>query len=61
MEDSPEPALIMFLVEGGLIYLDKPTNGGVAAYEDGFTPSGADGKYYREAGFDARELDLLVR
>ena len=26
-KDSPEPALIMFVVEGGLIYLDKPVNG----------------------------------
>ena len=32
---SEEPALIMFVVEGGLIYLDKPANGSVAAYEDG--------------------------
>ena len=60
-EDSPEPALVMFVVEGGLIYLDKPTNGGVAAYEDGFTLLELTRKYYREAGLDARELDLLIR
>ena len=36
-DDSPEPALIFFVVEGGLIYLDKGTNGAFAAYEDGFT------------------------
>ena len=30
-QDSPEPALIMFVVEGGLIYLDKPVDGSVAA------------------------------
>jgi hypothetical protein len=60
-EDSPEPALIMFVVEGGLIYLDKPVNGSVAAYEDGFTALELTRKYYREAGLDARELDLLVR
>jgi len=60
-EDSPEPALVMFVVEGGLIYLDKPTNGGVAAYEDGFTLLELCRKYYREAGLDARELDLLIR
>ena len=59
--DSPEPALIMFVVEGGLIYLDKPTNGGVAAYEDGFTLLDLTRKYYREAGLDARQLDQLVR
>jgi len=36
-EDSPEPAIILFMVEGGLIYLDKAANGGFGAYEDGFT------------------------
>jgi hypothetical protein len=51
----------MFVVEGGLIYLDKPTNGGVAAYEDGFTLLDLTRKYYREAGLDARQLDQLVR
>jgi len=60
-EDSPEPAVIMFVVEGGLIYLDHPVNGSLAAYEDGFTALELTRKYYREAGLDARELDLLVR
>ena len=60
-EDSPEPAVIMFVVEGGLIYLDRPVNGSVAAYEDGFTALELTRNYYREAGLDARELDLLVR
>ena len=60
-EDSPEPAVIMFVVEGGLIYLDRPVNGSVAAYEDGFTALELTRKSYREAGLDARELDLLVR
>ena len=36
-EDSPEPMIAFFVVEGGLIYLDKPENGSFAAYEDGFT------------------------
>ena len=60
-EDSPEPALVMFVVEGGLIYLDKPANGGVAAYEDGFTLLDLSRRYYREAGLDAREMDALIR
>jgi hypothetical protein len=38
-EDSPEPAVIMFVVEGGLIYLDRAVNGSVAAYEDAMTYS----------------------
>jgi hypothetical protein len=51
----------MFLVEGGLIYLDKPVGGGMAAYEDGFTILELTRTYYREAGLDVRELDLLIR
>jgi len=60
-EDSPEPALILFMVEGGLIYLDKPVEGGFAAYEDGFTALDFCRKHYRDAGLDVRQLDLLVR
>jgi quercetin dioxygenase-like cupin family protein len=60
-DDSPEPALILFIVEGGLIYLDKSVNGGFGAYEDGFTLLELTRKYYREAGLDVRQLDLLVR
>src|SRR5262245_10692788 len=60
-EDSPEPAIIIFMVEGGLIYLDKAVNGGVGAYEDGFTTLELTRKYYREAGLDVRQLDLIVR
>src|SRR6266404_5088623 len=61
LKDSPEPALILFVVEGGLVYLDKPADGGVAAYEDGFTLLELTRKYYRDAGLDVRELDLLIR
>ncbi len=51
----------MFMVEGGLIYLDKPSAGGLAAYEDGFTLLELCRKYYRESGLDVRQLDLRVR
>ena len=60
-KDSPEPALIMFVVEGGLIYLDKPVNGGFAAFEDGFTLLEHCRQHYRKAGLDVRVLDLRVR
>ena len=60
-EDSPEPMIAFFVVEGGLIYLDKPTNGTFAAYEDGFTLLELTRKHYRDAGLDALKLDLLVR
>jgi 2,4'-dihydroxyacetophenone dioxygenase len=58
--DSPEPAMIVFVVEGGLIYLDK-LDGSLPAYEDGFTALELTRKYYREVSLDARELDRLVR
>ncbi len=60
-DDSPEPALIFFAVEGGLIYLDKPVDGGVAAYEDGFTALELTRQYYRDAGLDVSSLDALIR
>ena len=60
-DDSPGPAVILFVVEGGLIYLEKAINGGFAAYEDGFTFLELARKHYREAGLDVRQLDLLVR
>jgi len=60
-DDSPEPALIVFIVEGGLIYLEQPADGGFAAYEDGFTLLELTRNYYREAGLDVRQLDQLVR
>ena len=60
-DDSPEPVLIFFAVEGGLIYLDKAIDGGFAAYEDGFTALELVRKYYREAGLDVRKLDALIR
>ncbi len=53
--------MTLFVVNGGLIYLDKPNNGAVAAYEDGFTLLELTRKYYREAGLDVRQLGLLVR
>jgi hypothetical protein len=53
--------MTLFVVAGGLIYLDKPVDGGFAAYEDGFTLLELTRKYYREAGLDVRQLEMLVR
>jgi len=60
-DDSPEPALILFMVEGGLIYLDSPVNGAFAAYEDGFSALEICRNYYRDAGLDVTQLDALIR
>ena len=48
-------------LRSGLIYLDKPVNGGFAAYEDGFSVLELCRKYDREAGLDVGQLDLLIR
>lgn len=61
LEDSPEPALIYFAVEGALVYLDKPVDGSMAAYEDGFSLLEHCRNYYREAGMDLGELDARIR
>src|SRR5207248_11183371 len=61
IEDSPEPMVTLFVVGGGLIYLDKPVNGSVAAYEDGFTLLELTRKHYRDAGLDPKNLDALIR
>ena len=61
LEDSPEPAIILFMVEGGLVYLDKVAEGSFAAYEDGFTALELCRKHYRDTGLDVSQLDLLVR
>lgn len=60
-DDSPEPALILFMVEGGLVYLDKPVDGGFAAFEDGFSALELCRSYYRDAGLDVKQLDALIR
>ncbi len=60
-EDSPEPMVTIFVVAGGLIYLDKPVGGGFAAYEDGFTLLELSRKHYQQTGLDVRQLDLLIR
>ncbi len=60
-EDSPEPAVVFFIVEGGLIYTDKSVDGGFQAYEDGFSALELSRKHYREAGLDVGELDAMIR
>ncbi|HVF38110.1 MAG TPA: hypothetical protein VNA29_09255, partial [Sphingomicrobium sp.] len=60
-EDSPEPALIFFVVEGSLVYLDKPVDGNFAAFEDGFSALELARAYYRDAGLDTATLDRMVR
>ena len=51
----------MFIVEGGLVFLDNPVNGGFAAYDDGFSLLELFRNHYREAGLDVQKLDALIR
>jgi hypothetical protein len=59
-QDSPEPVLAVFVIEGAVIFLDNPVKGSDAR-EDGFTLLELTRKYYREAGLDVHKLDLLIR
>ena len=60
-EDSPEPMVTLFVIQGGLIYLDKSVNSRFVSYEDGFSILDLCRKHYRQTGLDERKLDLLVR
>lgn len=51
----------MFIVEGGLVYLDSPIDGGFTAYEDEFSALEFCCNYYREAGLDEKLMDALIR
>jgi 2,4'-dihydroxyacetophenone dioxygenase len=58
--DSPGPAPIFFVVEGGLIDLDKALEGGICRVRGRHYRFGAARKDSREAGLDLRGLDALV-
>jgi hypothetical protein len=60
-DDSPEPAIIFFVVDGALVYLDKPVNGTMGAFEDGFSALELSRKFFRETGLDVAQLDLRIR
>ena len=59
-EDSPEPLLALFIIEGGVVFLDYPVKGSFA-YDDGHTLYELTRKHYREVGLDVDKLDNLVR
>lgn len=60
-EDSPEPMVTLFIVGGGLIYLDKAVDGSFAAYEDGFSVLDLCRKHYRQTGLNVLQLDEMIR
>ena len=60
-DDSPEPAIIFFVVDGALVYLDKPIKGTMAAFEDGFSALELSRKFFLDTGLDVAQLDLRIR
>ena len=60
-DDSPGAAIIFFVVEGALVYLDKPINGTAVGFEDGFSTLELSRRFFREAGMDVGQLDLRIR
>ena len=60
-EESPEPALILFMIDGALVYLDKPVDGTMAAFEDVFSALDLFRTHYRAQGWDEDELNRMIR
>ncbi|UCG75365.1 MAG: 2,4'-dihydroxyacetophenone dioxygenase family protein [Gemmatimonadota bacterium] len=58
-EDADEPAIILFIVSGGLVFTDD--EGNFAAYEDGFTLLELAREHYGSKGLDLGRLDALIR
>jgi 2,4'-dihydroxyacetophenone dioxygenase len=60
-EESPAPVLILFMIDGALIYLDKPVDGTMVALEDVFSALEMFRAYYRATGLDVSLLDAMIR
>lgn len=60
-EDSPEPMMTFFTVEGGLLYLDKSRDGHFTSYEDGFSLLELCRKFYQKTGLNVDKLNELIR
>ena len=60
-EESPEPALILFMIDGALIFLDKPAEGSFAAYDDVFSILELSRAHYRENRLDESVLTAMIR
>ncbi|WP_342646574.1 2,4'-dihydroxyacetophenone dioxygenase family protein [Mucilaginibacter sp. CSA2-8R] len=58
---EPAPAMILFVVTGGFIYIDKVTDGNMLAYDDGFTILEIARKHYQSVGLNPALLDAMIR
>jgi 2,4'-dihydroxyacetophenone dioxygenase len=59
-ETSPEPMITYFVLNGGLLYLDK-VGGEVVGYDDGFTLLEIARKHYKDVGLDVSLIDAMIR
>jgi hypothetical protein len=59
--DATEPAMILFVVTGGFIYIDNITKGNMLAYDDGFTILDIAREHYAKVGLDPLLLDAMIR
>ena len=57
----PEPTVILFMIDGALIYLDKPVEGTMVALEDVFSALEMFRDYYRANGLDELLLNKMIR
>ena len=58
-EDATEPAIILFVVAGGLVFVNE--DGEFLMYEDGFSILELTRQHYRDAGIDLSRADALIR
>ncbi len=59
--DAKEPMVTIFVLNGGLIYIDNIENGKMVGYDDGFTLLELARKHYREVGLPLSKLDAMIR
>ncbi len=58
-DTATEPAIILFMVSGALVYVDE--DGAFSTYEDGFTMLELAQEYYRSGGPDLSHVDAMIR
>ena len=58
-EDATEPAIILFVVAGALVFVGEED--GFLMYEDGFSMLELTREYYQSVGLDRSAADALIR
>ncbi len=58
-DTATEPAIILFMVSGALVYVDE--DGAFSMYEDGFSMLELAREYYRSEGLSLAHIDAMIR